>query len=261
MSSEDPWKQDPPPGDAGGDEGVGDGAGEGVGEGAGDDTAPYGYSSPGGASPYGVPAGPDNPYAQSAEPTSEQPTGPSSPEPTGQPAGPTGGWPGAAGGYGQDPYGAPTYQPTYQQPSGYPPPPQQWGQPQQPGYPYGPGGPGYPGQQTYRGYPGYPPEQTDGLALAAMIVGIASLVLVCAYGVGLLGSPVAMVMGRVAMKRIDRSGGRLAGRGMAQTGFILGIIGTVLLVLTVIAVVVVIVIAVNGGFDNSTVPATPTYNS
>jgi hypothetical protein len=68
-------------------------------------------------------------------------------------------------------------------------------------------------------------------------------------------------MGRVAMKRIDRSGGRLAGRGMAQTGFILGIIGTVLLVLTVIAVVVVIVIAVNGGFDNSTVPATPTYNS
>jgi hypothetical protein len=252
MSSEDPWKQDPPPSDAGGDEGVGD------------DTAPYGYSSPGGASPYAAPAGPDNPYAQSAEPnaepTAEQPTGSSSEQPTGssgstgQP-GPTGAWPGAAGGYGQDPYGAPTYQqPTFQQPSGYPPPPQ-WGQP---GYPYAPAGPGYPG---HLGYAAYPPEQTDGLALAAMIVGIASLVLVCAYGVGLLGAPIALVMGRVAMKRIDRSGGRLAGRGMAQTGFILGIIGTVLLVLTVIAVVVVIVIAVNGGFDNSTVPAAPTYNS
>jgi hypothetical protein len=102
-------------------------------------------------------------------------------------------------------------------------------------------------------YPAYgmPPRPNDGLGLAAMIVGIASLVLMCGYGIGLLGSPVALVMGRISMKRIDRSEGRLGGRGMAQAGFVLGIIGTVLLVLAIIAVVIVVIIAVGGGFDDS----------
>jgi len=181
--------------------------------------------------PYGqAPAGGGNPYGAPAG--GENPYG----EPSGAPSG-----------YGEPPYGAPSYQqPSYQQPSGYPPPPQQWGPPQQPGYPYG---------------SGFAPQQNDGLALAAMIIGIISLVLTCGYGIGLLGSPVALVMGRVSMKRIDRSGGRLAGRGMAQTGFVLGIIGTVLLVLALIALVVVIVVAVNGGFDSNNTPANPSYNS
>ena len=82
-----------------------------------------------------------------------------------------------------------------------------------------------------------------------MVVGIVSFVLACGYGIGFLGSPVALVLGRISMKRIDQSGGQLGGRGMAQAGFILGIIGTVLLVLALIALVVVIVIGVNGGFD------------
>ena len=38
---------------------------------------------------------------------------------------------------------------------------------------------------------------------------------------------------------------------MAQAGFILGIIGTVLLVLAIAALVTIIVIGVNGGFDDS----------
>ena len=67
----------------------------------------------------------------------------------------------------------------------------------------------------------------------------------CAYGVGLLASPVALVLGRVSMKRIDRSEGQLGGRGYAVTGFVLGIIGTVLLVLTIAAVIALIVYAAN----------------
>jgi len=197
-----------------------------------DDTVPYGQAPAGGGNPYGAPAGGEEAH--------------------GQPSG------GAHGVYGEPPYGAPSYPPPSQpygapsypppgQPSGYPPPPpQQWGHPQQqPGYPYG------------GGYP----QQSDGLALAAMITGILSLVLTCGYGIGLLGSPVALVLGRVSMKRIDRSGGRLAGRGMAKTGFILGIIGTVLLVLALVALVVVVVVAVNGGFDSNNTPANPSYNS
>jgi hypothetical protein len=134
----------------------------------------------------------------------------------------------------QNPYGAP---PPYQQNAyGQQPYQQPYGAPQPMGYPP---------------YP-QPTPPTDGLGLAAMIVGIVSLVLSCGYGIGLLGSPVALVMGRISMKRIDRSGGRLGGRGLALAGFILGIVGTVLLVLAVIVVVVIIVVAVNGGFDDST---------
>jgi len=149
-----------------------------------------------------------------------------------------------------------------EQPNPYgqqPPPPNPYGQqppqqPQQPPYnpyhqqPYPPSG--YPPQP-----PGYPPYQptppTDGLGLASMIIGITALVLSCLYGIGLLGAPAALIMGRISMKRIDRSEGRLGGRGMAQAGFILGIIGTVLLVLAIIALIVIIVVAVNGGFDES----------
>ena len=86
--------------------------------------------------------------------------------------------------------------------------------------------------------------------MASMVVGIVSFVLACGYGIGLLGSPVAMVLGRVSLKRIDQSGGQLGGRGMAQAGFIMGIIGTVLLVLVIIGVVVLVIIGVNGGFDD-----------
>ena len=99
------------------------------------------------------------------------------------------------------------------------------------------------------GYNASPPN--EGLAVASMVIGIVSFVLACGYGIGLLGSPVALVMGRVSMKRIDQSGGQLGGRGMAQAGFIMGIIGTVLLVLALIALTVIIIVGVNGGFDDS----------
>ena len=130
-------------------------------------------------------------------------------------------------------------------PYGQPGPPYQQPYQQQPG--------GYP-QPPYGGYlpPSYTPAPpNEGLAVASMVVGIVSIVLSCGYGIGLLGSPVALVMGRVSMKRIDRSQGQLGGRGMAQAGFILGIIGTVLLVLALVGLVILIIVAVNGGFDDS----------
>jgi hypothetical protein len=102
------------------------------------------------------------------------------------------------------------------------------------GYGYGapqPPGPGYPQQWT----PAPPP---DGTGIAAFVVGIVALTFACAYGFSLVLSPVALFLGRSAMKRIDRSQGQIGGRGFAQAGFIMGIIGTVLLVLVVAAVAV-----------------------
>jgi len=153
--------------------------------------------------------------------------------------------------HGQPPYEQQYGQPQYGQPQyGQ----QQYGQPQygQPQY----GQPGY-GQQPYGAQPGYgagypgAPAPTEGKALASMIVGIVSLVLACGYGIGLLGSPVALFLGRSSMKTIDASQGQLGGRGMAKAGFILGIIGTVLLVLTIIAVVVIVIVVVSNS-DSST---------
>jgi hypothetical protein len=56
-------------------------------------------------------------------------------------------------------------------------------------------------------------------------------------------------MGRKTLNEIDASQGRLGGRGAAQAGYILGIVGTVLLILSVLFLIVyvIIMIAVIGG--------------
>jgi hypothetical protein len=56
-------------------------------------------------------------------------------------------------------------------------------------------------------------------------------------------APFALVIGRGAVKDIDASGGRLGGRGMAQAGFILGVIGTVILALVLIGGIVLAIVA------------------
>jgi hypothetical protein len=74
-------------------------------------------------------------------------------------------------------------------------------------------------------------------ATVALILGILGIV-ACS-----VVAPFALVIGRRAVKEIDASGGRLGGRGMAQAGFILGVIGTVILALSLIGILVVIIVA------------------
>ncbi len=76
----------------------------------------------------------------------------------------------------------------------------------------------YPPQaQTYRAYQ---PAQTDGGAIASMVLGIASIVLCLTF---LAGIP-AIIIGHISLSRIKKSMGRLKGEGMALTGLILGYI-------------------------------------
>lgn len=128
-------------------------------------------------------------------------------------------------GYGQPGYGQPGYpQPAYGQPP--------YGQP---GYPQ----PGY--GQPY-GYPGYAkPEHPQ--ANTALIVGIVGLAGGLTCGVPLLASPFAWVIGQRAKNEIDREPNRWSGRDHANTGMILGIIGTVLLALALVAILIVVLIA------------------
>jgi Domain of unknown function (DUF4190) len=65
-------------------------------------------------------------------------------------------------------------------------------------------------------------KRNDGLATAALVMGIASIV--CC---GLFTGVAAIVMGFVSRSRIARSSGMLSGSGLATAGLVLGIAGSV----------------------------------
>jgi hypothetical protein len=97
---------------------------------------------------------------------------------------------------------------------------------------------------------GYPPAQrpTANNAVTALVLGILGLVL-C----GPFTAIPAIIVGRNTVREIDASQGRLDGRGMAQAGFVLGIVGTVLAALGLLLVIVVLVFGavVSSSFESS----------
>lgn len=116
--------------------------------------------------------------------------------------------------------------------------------PNQPGYgqqppPYDPAQ-GWYGQAAPPPTGGYAQPANHPRATTAMVLGIVSI-LCCS----ILG-PFAWSMGKKAVNEIDASGGRYGGRGQAQAGYILGIIGTVLLIL---GILFFILAAVTGGLS------------
>ena len=115
--------------------------------------------------------------------------------------------------YPQDPYGQ---QPPYGQPY------------QQPGYGYGPP-------------MGQLPPQEQGLAIAALIVSIASLV-ICSGLTSLIG----VIMGHIAHSKAKR--GEAGGQGMALAAIIIGYIGVAIIV-GLALLVVIIGIATDWDFD------------
>ena len=132
------------------------------------------------------------------------------------------------------------YQPGYweqqAQQQGQPPYPQEpYQQPwQQPGYPQA-------GYQTQ-----YPPDHPK--ATTSLVLGILGVVLCQVV------APFAWVMGKRTLDEIDASQGTVGGRGAAQAGYILGIVGTVLLGLGIIFAVIWIVFAVaivGGGMSSN----------
>lgn len=125
------------------------------------------------------------------------------------------------GEYGQQPYGGqPGGLPSYGQ--------EQYGQPQY-GQPYGYG---------YAGYPGYygQPPQTDGTAIAVLILAIGSWV-ICP----IIPAIIALVLARGAKEGIAESGGTKTGEGLVKAGVIVSWINIGFYVL--IAVIVAIALA------------------
>ncbi len=75
----------------------------------------------------------------------------------------------------------------------------------------------------YGGY-GYAAQRTDGLAIAALVLGILSLPCSMVCG-GLVLGPPAAILGFISRQRIASSGGAVGGGTLATVGLVLGILG------------------------------------
>lgn len=114
-----------------------------------------------------------------------------------------------------------------------PPPPGGYGAPPPPG-----------------GYGAQPKNST--LGIVSLVTGILGI-LPCCWGFFVLGL-VAAVTGHVAKGQIDQSNGLQTGRGMAQAGFILGVVAVAIGVIYWILILtgVIDINAYRGSFETST---------
>lgn len=120
-------------------------------------------------------------------------------------------------------------------PSGHQP---NWGS----SYPPPPPGGGYPPPPGY-GYPQYAVPQKHSKATTAMVLGIVSVAGGLLCYLPLLLAPFAWFTGTKAVRDIDESRGALGGRGEANAGKVLGIIGTVILALGLALIVLFVVLS------------------
>jgi hypothetical protein len=121
---------------------------------------------------------------------------------------------------------------------GAPPPP---AQPLYPGTSYGAPQAGQPGYGY--GHPYQPANRTNGMAIASMVVSIASIPGLCVYGFGGFLGLVGAILGHVARRQIRTR--YEEGAGMALAGIIVGWIGTGLAVITSTLVVILFIMTIN----------------
>ncbi|MBO4208937.1 DUF4190 domain-containing protein, partial [Micromonospora echinofusca] len=117
--------------------------------------------------------------------------------------------------------------------------------------PYAPAG--YAPQPGYPVYGYTPVPQTNGLAIASMVVSIVSFVGLCFYGLGGYLGILGAILGHVAKRRAKEKGE--SGDGMALAGIIIGWICAVIAVLATIAMVIFFVWIANqdtSGYDSDT---------
>jgi hypothetical protein len=127
-------------------------------------------------------------------------------------------------------------------------------------YPYQPGPPdptpppddpqvAYYYQQPVYAYGYAPPRQTEGLAIASLVVSCAAVLGLCAYGIGgLLLGVVGAGLGHAARRRIARTGNDCA--GMALAGIIVGWIMTGVAVLAIAAIIILFVVVPDSDYGS-----------
>jgi hypothetical protein len=85
------------------------------------------------------------------------------------------------------------------------------------------------------------------MAITSLVFGIASFPAICCYGIPAVALGVAaLVLGRMSLGRIQASGGALGGFGLAQSGWITGVVGGSIGLLYAIFAVGLVVLALIG---------------
>ncbi|MFF8293069.1 DUF4190 domain-containing protein [Streptomyces sp. NPDC016309] len=92
-------------------------------------------------------------------------------------------------------------------------------------YGYPAGSYGYPGYYGTYGQAGWQQAPANGMGVAALVLGIISVVLFCAWGLGIVLGILALIFGIVGRGKVRR--GEANNHGMALAGIILGAVGIV----------------------------------
>lgn len=80
-------------------------------------------------------------------------------------------------------------------------------------------------------------QRTNGFAITSFVLSLVGLCGIFTYGIGGIGSILAVIFGHIAISQINRSSGTLGGKGLAIAGLVMGYIGLAGVVI-VIAVII-----------------------
>lgn len=89
------------------------------------------------------------------------------------------------------------------------------------------------------------------MAIASLILGIVAFPGICCYGIlGVAFGVTALILGRMALGKIRASNGMIGGYGIAQAGWICGLVAAVIGALYGLFNLALIILGVSGAFNN-----------
>ena len=96
------------------------------------------------------------------------------------------------------------------------------------------------------------------MAITSLVLGIAAFPAICCYGVPAIALGVtALILGRMSLRRVRESGGALGGAGLAQAGWICGLVGASLGLLYALLTIGTLVFAIFAGSSGLIPSPTP----
>ncbi|WP_254408088.1 DUF4190 domain-containing protein [Streptomyces sp. AC495_CC817] len=133
-----------------------------------------------------------------------------------------------------------------------------YGYPQYPGYPGAQAHPGagYPGPGAGYAWPVLAPPPSNGIGIAAMVLGICAAVLFCLWPFAILLGIMAMIFGFVGRAKARR--GEATNPGHALAGIICGAAG---ILLGIGFIVLIVLASENDGYDSDTDPFDDSYST
>jgi hypothetical protein len=97
------------------------------------------------------------------------------------------------------------------------------------------------------------------MAITSLVLGIVAVPGICCYGIGGIAFGVtALILGRISIRKIRAANGALGGFGLAQAGWIVGLIAAVIGLLYGLFQLALILLAVTGTLNNIPSFFTPT---